>query len=177
MQLSFLPLTLLLSIFTLVGGQNELSNQKTEQLFTIYLVRHAEKDLTAQSGGNPPLTQCGKERAQALSTLLKDVPIKTVYSTNYTRTINTAAPTAKAKGLEIEQYDGNNLEAIAKLLLSRKQDALVVGHSNTTGVLAGLLTGKEQADIDLDTYNRIYQVVVHKKCSRLHLLHTAFQCN
>ncbi|MGB1316868.1 MAG: SixA phosphatase family protein, partial [Flavobacteriales bacterium] len=146
------------------------------ELFTIYLVRHAEKDLSVNSGGNPPLTECGLERAEKLSLLLSDVPLDVVYSTGYIRTKSTALPTAKSKGLETQEYSAGNLEVFSKLLLEQKEDALVVGHSNTTAVLAGLLIGEELADIDLDTYNRVYQVVIDKKNSRLHLLHTAFEC-
>ena len=62
-------------------------------------------------------------------------------------------------------------------MLESKQDALVVGHSNTTGVLAGLLVGEEIGDFDLDIYNRVYQVVIYENRGRLHLLHTAFDCN
>ena len=64
-----------------------------------------------------------------------------------------------------------------KLLIDAKQDALVVGHSHTTGVLAGLLVGKEIGAFDLDIYDRVYQVVIYQNRGRLHLLHTAFVCN
>lgn len=128
-------------------------------------------------GSDPPLTLCGKKRSESLSNFLKDVPIEVIYSTDYTRTKNTALPTAQLKGLNIRQYDGETLEDFSKLLLRRKQDALVVGHSNTTGVLAGLLTGQEIGEFDLDIYDRIYQVSLRKRRGRLHILHTAFDCN
>jgi len=52
----------------------------------------------------------------------------------------------------------------------------VVGHSNTTGVLAGLLIGEDLGAFDLDIYNRVYQVVICNNNGRLHLLSTAFDC-
>ena len=168
---------LFLGTSILLGFQSDLDTQESCKTFTIYLVRHAEKDLKSNNGGDPPLTKCGEERAEKLSVLLGDVHLDAVYSTDYARTRNTALPTAKSKELDILEYDASNLEAFAKLLVDKKEDALVVGHSNTTAVLAGLLVGEEQAGIDLDTYNRVYQVVMHKKRGRLHLLHTAFDCN
>jgi len=168
---------IIVGISTVLGSQLNLNTQSDNELFTIYLVRHAEKDLTSNNGGDPPLTECGEQRSEKLNLLLSDVNLNAVYSTNYTRTKNTALPIAKSKGLEIQEYDTQDLEAFSKLLIDQKQNALVVGHSNTTGVLAGILVGEELADIDLDTYNRVYQVVIHKKNSRLHLLHTAFDCN
>jgi broad specificity phosphatase PhoE len=168
---------IILGISTVLGFQLDLNNQENSKIFTIYLVRHSEKDLTSNNGANPPLTQCGEQRSEHLNSFLDDVHIDAVYSTDYTRTKNTALPTARSKGLETQEYTTQDLEAFSKLLIDRKQDALVVGHSNTTGVLAGLLVGEELGGIDLDTYNRVYQVVVHEKSSRLHLLHTSFDCN
>ena len=125
---------------------------------------------------DPPLTPCGKQRSESLNRFLSDVPIDMVYSTDYTRTRNTASPTARSKGLNVEVYDADALEDFSKLLIKRKQNALIVGHSNTTAVLAGVLVGEEFGEFDLDIYDRIYQVVLRKKRGRLHLLHTAFDC-
>ena len=164
--------------FVLILTLQSCGSWKNKGFYTIYLVRHSEKEVSASMyGSDPPLTLCGKKRSESLSNFLKDVPIEVIYSTDYTRTKNTALPTAQLKGLDIQQYDGEALEEFSKLLLRRKQDALVVGHSNTTGVLAGLLTGQEIGEFDLDIYNRIYQVALRRKRGRLHILHTAFDCN
>lgn len=168
---------IVLGTITILGFRWDVNAQKDSELFTIYLVRHAEKDLTGSTAGDPPLTECGGQRAELLSRLLSDVPLEAVYSTNYTRTQNTALPTATSKGLKIKQYDPQNLADFAAVLVKKQQDALVVGHSNTTGVLAGLLVGEEIGEFDLDIYNRVYQVVIHKNTGRLHILHTAFDCS
>ena len=152
----------------------EVKGQEEPTLFTIYLVRHAEKQ-TAVS--DPPLTVCGEERAVALQDFLSHIPIDAVYSTDFKRTQGTAAPVANAKGLNIESYDPQALEAIERVLMAKQQDALVIGHSNTTAVLAGMLIGEEMGAFDESIYNRIYQVVVSEKQQRLHVFHTAFECN
>ncbi len=167
---------MILGISTVFGFKMVPDTEKCNDIFTIYLVRHAEKDLSGSHAGNPPLTACGEERSEYLKRFLSEVHLDAVYSTDYTRTLNTALPTAKSKGLEIRQYDAADLEGFSKLLMERKEDALVVGHSNTTGVLAGLLAGEEIGEFDESVYNRVYQVVIHKKSSRLHLFHTAFDC-
>lgn len=151
--------------------------EDTEEIFTIYLVRHAEKDLSTVDSSDPQLTLCGVQRAQHLNDFLDAVHLDNVYSTDYIRTQNTALPTALSKGLELVEYDGNELEAFSKKLINAREDALVVGHSNTTAVLAGLLVGAEYGEFDTSIYNRIYQVVIYKNKSRLHLLHTAFECD
>jgi broad specificity phosphatase PhoE len=143
-------------------------------MFTIYLVRHAEK----QSDSNdPPLTECGVERSESLSTLFDAVPFDAVYSTDYKRTQSTALPTATDQGLKIQLYEPDALGEIAELLLRNKQNALVVGHSNTTAVLAGMLVGEEMGAFDESIYNRVYQVVVSEDNRRLHVLHTSFDCS
>ncbi len=150
---------------------------KNKPFFTVYLVRHSEKELSEMDHSDPPLTPCGKQRSESLSGFLSDVPIDVVYSTDYTRTLNTAFPTAKSKGLIVELYDADALEDFSKQLIKLKEDALVIGHSNTTAVLAGILVDQELGEFDLDIYDRIYQVVLRKKRGRLHLLHTAFKCD
>lgn len=161
-------------ILIILGFQSDVGAQKNNEIFTIYLVRHSEKDSTPN---DPPLTLCGELRSESLSSFLSAVKLDAVYSTNYNRTKNTALPTAISKGLDIKEYNPEELKDFSKLLMENKQDALVVGHSNTTGVLAGLLVGEEIGEFDLAIYNRVYQVVIYKNSGRLHLFHTAFDCN
>lgn len=163
-------------ILIILGFQPDAGAQKNNEIFTIYLVRHSEKDLTSDNQSDPPLTPCGEQRSESLSSFLSAVDLDVIYSTNYNRTKNTALPTATSKGLEIKEYDPEKLKDFSNCLLESKQDALVVGHSNTTGVLAGLLVSEELGEFDLAIYNRVYQVVIYNNSGRLHLLHTAFDC-
>ena len=90
--------TQLLILF--LGLQSYNGSWKNNGFYTIYLVRHSEKEVSASMyGSDPPLTPCGKKRSESLSNFLKDVPIEVIYSTDYTRTKNTALPTAQSKGL------------------------------------------------------------------------------
>ncbi|MGB1018849.1 MAG: SixA phosphatase family protein [Chitinophagales bacterium] len=167
----------ILLILILLTFQSPISAQNCSEIFTIYLVRHSEKDYNTNNSTDPPLTKCGEERSEYLSKFLSDVSIKEVYSTDYIRTKSTALPTATAKALQVKEYNANELEDFSQMLLENKKDVLVVGHSNTTGVLAGILVGEDIGAFDLDIYNRIYQVVIYKNKARLHLLHTAFVCD
>ena len=169
--------TYILSIFLLLILSHKMHAQESEEIFTIYLVRHAEKELSAENPKDPPLTLCGKQRAESLAILLKDVELDVIYSTNYIRTKETAQPVATNKVKELAYYDPGKLDDFAGLLLKNKQNVLVVGHSNTTPVLAGLLIGEELEPFDESIYNRIYQVVVVKNKGRLHILHTSVICD
>jgi predicted methyltransferase MtxX (methanogen marker protein 4) len=85
-------------------------------------------------------------------------------------------PTADKKDIEITLYNEEDVKSFSNLLLDNKQDALVVGHSNTTGVLAGLLVNNDVEDIELHIYDRIYQVVVCGDSRTLNLFHSNFEC-
>ena len=160
-------------VLLFIGGLQAVCAQSDDDIFTIYLVRHAEKQSETS---DPALTSCGAERAKSLCAFFGDVPLEAIFSTDFNRTKNTAKPTASSKGLEIQEYNPLHLEEFKEHLLENKQDVLVVGHSNTTGVLGGLLVGEEIGEFDLSIYNRIYQVVVAGNKGRLHVLHTSFTC-
>ncbi len=62
-------------VFVLLSFQFAVNAQDSEEIFTIYLVRHAEKELNAKIPINPPLTKDGQERAEHLAIFLKDVAL------------------------------------------------------------------------------------------------------
>jgi len=137
----------------------------------IYLVRHAEKELDGSK--DPALTTEGAQRAEDLAILLKSAEIGQVFSTDYTRTRDTAAPTAEMAGSEIEIYDPKALETFAKKLLQLDTNALVVGHSNTTPDLVELMGGEGGPPIVEEwEYDRVYLVQIHNgRVTRTILLH------
>ena len=166
----------LIIIIIILGFHSSLGAQNDDELVTIYLVRHSEKDLLSNDHSDPPLSKCGEQRSESLSVFLREVNLDVIYSTDYNRTRKTALPTALSKGLIIKKYNSQQLEEFSKSLINNKQDVLVVGHSNTTAVLAGLLVGKELEAFDLDIYDRIYQVVISKNASQINLLYSTFVC-
>lgn len=120
----------------------------------LYLVRHAEK---ADNSKDPALSACGQAQAAALATLLQGVPLPVLYHSGYQRTKQTAAASLKA-GRNLQQYDAKDLPALVKVLQNTGENALVVGHSNTTPQLATLLsqlTAPELGELD---YGRVYQL-------------------
>lgn len=121
---------------------------------TYYLVRHAEK---TKDKTDPALTDAGTERAQDLALRLKDVPLTKIYSSDYKRTRDTAAPIAAATNFEIIRYNPRNLEGFSKVLLMEAGHILVVGHSNTTPELSKLLGGKSgEPIVEATEYDRLY---------------------
>jgi len=109
---------------------------------TFILVRHAEK--ASDGTKDPALTAEGQARAENLHKTFSMADITAIYSTNYKRTQLTVAPLAKAKGLEIKAYDWKNPKALLNKILEANPGGIIIisGHSNTTPILANLLTGK-----------------------------------
>ncbi len=100
---------------------------------TYYIVRHAEKQANSVSA-DPPLTTEGEKQPLDLKNFLQNKKIKTIYSTNYTRTLATAEPTRQALGGEIKLYKPTALiELTADLKKIDDGNVLVVGHSKTVG--------------------------------------------
>lgn len=126
---------------------------------TIYIVRHAEKQL---EGDDPELAQVGQIRAQKLAQILSDKNIEHIYSTNYIRTKSTAKPTADQQELEIQVYDPRNHDELVEKLKADEGNILVVGHSNTVGQIANYFVGDAEKYKDLEDieYDFIYVVTL-----------------
>lgn len=131
---------------------------------TIYIVRHAEKQL---EGSDPQLAQSGQLRAKKLAQILTDKNINHIYSTDYIRTRSTAAPTADAAGLTIEIYDPKNHDALVDKIRNLEGNVLVVGHSNTVNQLANYFVGEGEKYGDLTDleYDYIFEVTLEGKSS------------
>jgi broad specificity phosphatase PhoE len=143
--------------------------------YTIYLVRHAEKQIIAGEK-NPDLTLCGIKRAEQLANILENINLANVYSTNYKRTIATAEPTAQQKQLSIKNYDPRKLPMFAEQLINQRKSVLVVGHSNTTPQLAQLVSKKPVAELTELEYQELYQVQITTSQRTLTRLKQPLEC-
>ena len=134
-----------------------------------YIVRHAEKETSTTNTtmtSDVPLSEAGKQRAEALKELLKNESIKHVFSTNYIRTKSTAQPLAEAIHVPTETYDPKDPQFVSKLK-TLNGNVLVVGHSNTVDDLVNELAGKKeiQGDLPDSAYGDLF--VVKKKGKRM----------
>src|SRR5437868_6748255 len=95
---------------------------------TTFIVRHAER---ADSSNDSDLSEVGRARAEALAKMLKDKNIAAIYTTEFKRTQQTAAPLAKALGITVTPLPAKDNAALVAKLRTLKGNALVVGHGNT----------------------------------------------
>jgi phosphohistidine phosphatase SixA len=138
---------------------------------TYYIVRHAEKEssTTMSSGAmtsDVPLSEVGRQRAEALKDLLKNENIKYIFSTNVIRTKSTAQPLATALNIPVEVYDQKDTGFVNRLK-SVNGNVLIVGHSNTVDDLVNELAGRKEVGGDLpdSAYGDLF--IVKKKGSQI----------
>ena len=137
----------------------------------IFIVRHAEK---ASAGGKDPgLSVEGQKRADALANILKDSQITAVFVTEFKRTQETAAPTARAAHVSPEMIPANDIGVLVEKLHALNSNALVVGHGNTIPDLLKALGIATPVSISEDDYTEMF-VVFAGDAPHLFRLHYPF---
>lgn len=117
----------------------------------VILVRHAERaDAGAPAGAamtanpDPELSDIGRARAKALAALLEDAGITAIYTTEFRRTRDTAAPLAEALKVPVTVVAAREQAALIEKVKAHTGGAiLVVGHSNTVPAVIKALGGPE----------------------------------
>lgn len=144
------PRLLLLIAIWIVAGAASLAAQST-----VFIVRHADR------GPEEPdalLTPRGLQQADDLAAVLADANIRHVYTTDVTRTKQTAAPTAreaKVTPVAVAQDDFDGLIAKVKSTLRDGESTLVVGHRSTVPKITKALTGKDIPLLAFDEFTRL----------------------
>jgi 2,3-bisphosphoglycerate-dependent phosphoglycerate mutase len=100
---------------------------------TIYIVRHAEKDVSDPKNQDPDLNVEGKLRVLALNEKLKNEKIDAVFSSKFKRTIKTGLDIAKSNKLVVQEYDAHKYKELSDLVKTKfkNKNVLIIGHSNT----------------------------------------------
>ena len=134
---------------------------------TYFVVRHAEKQAAQANetmmSSNPPLSEAGQRRAEALKDVLQSEKIGYIFSTNTLRTLSTAEPVKKYFNLETEQYEANPDDSFISRLLSLDKNVLIVAHSNTADDIVNKLCGSVKIPDNLpdSAYDNLF--VITKK--------------
>ena len=129
----------------------------------VYLIRHAEKDRSDPLNKNPHLNKKGIERSLLWSGYFENKEVKSIYSTNYNRTIETFLPISIAKGIKPIIYSTSNINYESFLKKEKGNTVLVVGHSNTIPIFVNKLIEEDCYKQINDTVNSNLYIV--KKCS------------
>ena len=124
----------------------------------VVIVRHAEK-ASGQSD-DPSLSEAGRARAETLARILKDSEISAIFTTEFKRTKETAAPTASALKLTPTVVSATEIATLADKLRELHGNALVVGHGNTIPDLIKALGIEVPINIPENDYDHFFIVAV-----------------
>ncbi len=141
---------------------------------TVFLIRHAEREDEPRQ--DPPLKKEGVARSQELARLLGNAGIKAIFTSQFTRTKQTAEPLATKLGLTATPFtlkiNPSNPREIAaestaevtnKILERAGESVLVVGHSNSIPDVIKMLGGDVVPTIDERKFNDLFIVTVYAK--------------
>jgi broad specificity phosphatase PhoE len=140
----------------------------------VIVVRHAERADggagagTSMAGSNDPqLSVAGKARAQALAAMLVDAGVTAIYTTEYVRTKDTAAPLAASIGVTAEVVMAREAATLVARVKAHKTGVvLVVGHSNTVPAIITALGGPTVTVGD-NEYDSVFFVAANGTTTRV----------
>jgi broad specificity phosphatase PhoE len=129
----------------------------------VIIVRHAEKAATPAN--DPPLTEVGAARADALAAALAGAKVDVVMHTPTTRTRETARPVAERFGLTPEVLPlgpmAQHAQGVADAVRRHPgKTIVVVGHSNTIMAYVAALGGPRRGDLCDHQYDGLYTLVI-----------------
>jgi broad specificity phosphatase PhoE len=127
---------------------------------TVFIVRHAEK---ADNSKDAELSEAGRARAEALANMLTDSKISAIYTTEFKRTQQTAAPLAKALGLTVTSLPAEDQAALVAKLRTSTANSLVIGHGNTIPDIIKALGISEPINISDGDYDNLFVVLLGEK--------------
>jgi broad specificity phosphatase PhoE len=133
----------------------------------LVIVRHAEK--AANDPKNPDLSPAGQKRAETLAGILKDAQITAIFTTEFKRTQETAAPLSKSTGVVPSIVPAKDYPALVSKLREVEGAALVVGHGDTIPDIIKALGVDTPLQIPDDDYTNLLVVTLQPKPQLLRL--------
>jgi broad specificity phosphatase PhoE len=98
--------------------------------------------------------------------------INALYSTSYTRTLQTLKPLSVRTKLQVQEYAPFNKEEIEQIIEKHKDQTIVFsGHSNTIPAILNFLTGKDHYKTFPEwQYDDLHIVTIHDSASAVDVL-------
>lgn len=146
-------------LLTLAGLLWHPAGAAAQEATTVFVVRHAER---ASGEADSPLSDIGRTRATALAHTLSAARITAIFTSQFKRTQETAAPLAAATGVTAQTVDARDQEALVKAIaaLPAGSRVLVVSHSNLVPVIVTRLSGQPVPEMTEAEFDWLYQVAM-----------------
>ena len=127
----------------------------------VLIVRHAEK--AANGGNDPDLSAAGRARAEALARILKNSGITAIFTSEFKRTQETAAPTATSTHVTPTMVAAKDTAGLVGKLHQLNGNALVVGHGDTIPNIVKALGINSPVNIPDADYSELFIVMLGDK--------------
>jgi phosphohistidine phosphatase SixA len=128
----------------------------------VIVVRHVER--AQEPNDDPGLSPAGVARAELLADMLSAAKVRTIITTQYRRTQETAAPLAKRLGivptvLTIRRGElPAHIDELAKAVQKSTGAVLVVGHSNTVAEIVAAFSNSKPLKLCETTFSKVFVV-------------------
>ena len=122
---------------------------------TVVVVRHADK---IDNTDDAVLSPTGEAQAKRLAHVLKDVGISSIYTTQFKRTIQTAAPLADLLKIKLSTYEQTNVDGVVKEIQQKypKEVVMVVGHRSTVPKILKQFGATEPVALGSSEYDSLF---------------------
>ena len=122
---------------------------------TIVVVRHADK---IDDTDDAVLSPTGEAQATRLAHVLKDVGISAIYTTQFKRTIQTAAPLADSLKLKLLAYEQTDVDGVVKEIRQKHptEVVMVVGHRSTVPEILKQFGASEPVALGSSEYDSLF---------------------
>ena len=127
----------------------------------VVIVRHAEK--AASDDKDPDLSSAGLARAGVLAEMLKDSAIVSIFVSEFKRSSETAASTARSLSITPTVVPAKDTNVLVTKLHALTGNALVVGHSNTIPELIKALGIDVPVSIPENDYTQFFVIMLGDK--------------
>jgi broad specificity phosphatase PhoE len=166
----------------LVLGAMVLAARPASAQQVVFVVRHAERadggapasaapSAPGMMANDPPLSAAGEQRAAKLASTLASAGIRHIFTTEYRRTKQTAAPFAEALKITPTVAPARDSDALIAQVLAAQGGVLIVGHSNTVPELLKKLGVADAVTIGDNDYDNLFIVIRDVSGARLLRLH------
>lgn len=137
-------------LFLLLVGSLPSFSQRT-----IVVVRHADK---IDDSHDAVLSPTGEAQARRLAHVLKDLGISTIYTTQFKRTIQTAAPLADLLKIKPLAYEQTDVDGVVKAIQQKhaKEFVMVVGHRSTVPKILTQFGASEPVALGSSEYDSLF---------------------
>jgi broad specificity phosphatase PhoE len=157
------------ALLTMAFALTLMAGSATAQDQVVFVVRHAERAPVAANqppsrgmmGEDPPLSAAGQERARRLASMLASAGIKHIFTTEYQRTRQTAAPLAERVNVKPVMGAAKDPQPFIEQIRKASGNVVIVGHSNTIPDLLKGLGVSQAITIPDSEYDNLFVVVRH----------------